>query len=271
VSRKPIANPLLDNDGYIDPVNLINPYAYAAAGGSFDPLSITGCVLWLKADGDVYNTGTTQATDGQDVATWVDASGSGNDATGYGAVKPKFETNELNGKPVVATNGSHAYLKGSISLTGTTLTAFIVTTTGSAGSSFTHLLDLANASGGQYASTDACSAFVTIGAQTLSTARNSNPPFPPHSVTDGVHFVGTTQYTGSNAEVRLNGGTAKTASSSGSFAITQYSISADPSGSSLGGPCEFAEILVYDSALGTTDREAVEDYLGDKYAITITH
>jgi hypothetical protein len=38
VSRKPIANPLLDNDGYIDPVNLINPYSFASAIPEGDPV-----------------------------------------------------------------------------------------------------------------------------------------------------------------------------------------------------------------------------------------
>ena len=32
-----------------------------------------------------------------------------------------------------------------------------------------------------------------------------------------------------------------------------------------------AEAIIYDSALGTTDRQAVEDYLGQKFGITITH
>ena len=46
---------------------LSDPAFLAAVSGKFCPLSISGCVLWLKADGDVYNTGTTQATNGQTV------------------------------------------------------------------------------------------------------------------------------------------------------------------------------------------------------------
>lgn len=240
------------------------------AGGTFNPLSISGCVLWLKADGSVYNTGTTQATDGQDVATWVDASGSGNNATGYGAIKPKFETNTLNGKPVVQTNGVHAYLKGSVSITGTALTAFIVSNTGNVGSAYGRMLDLANAAGGNYAANDACTAFTMFGGANFNTGQNNNFPSAITSAF-GVPFVGTSSYSGSNCYVRKNGGSANSASASGTFVVTQYSVAAEADGNSIGGPQDIAEILVYNAYLGTTDREAVEDYLGSKYGITITH
>jgi len=34
---------------------------------------------------------------------------------------------------------------------------------------------------------------------------------------------------------------------------------------------DIAEVLIWDSALNTTTREAAENYLGFKYGITITH
>ena len=271
MSRKPIANPLLDVDGDFDPVNLVNPYAYVTGGGGpFDPLSITGCVLWLKADGTVYNTGTTQATNGQSVDTWVDASTASNNATGFGAIKPTFRTNILNGKPVLETNGTHGYMTGNLSITGTTLTAFVVSTTGSTGSAYGRLLALENASGGDFAATDACAAITLNGSQLITTFRNSNIP-GNIATTDGVHFVATATYNGTNGLLRKNGTGEVSMSSSGSFAITKYGISAKTDGSSLAGALQLAEILVYNTALSTGDREAVEDYLGTKYGITITH
>ena len=37
------------------------------------------------------------------------------------------------------------------------------------------------------------------------------------------------------------------------------------------GKVDIAEVLFYNSVLSTGDRQAVEDYLGIKYGITITH
>lgn len=236
----------------------------------FNPLSIPGCVLWLKADGDVYNTGTTQATDGQSVSTWADASGAGNNATGFGAIKPTFKTNILNGKPILETNGTHGYMTGVMSITGTTLTVFVVSTTGSTGSAYGRLLALENASGGDFAATDACAAITLNGSQQITTFRNSNIPGNV-STTDGVHFVATATYNGTNGLLRKNGTGEVSMSSSGSFAITKYGISAKTDGSSLAGALQLAEVLVYNTALGTTAREYVENGLGAKWGITITH
>lgn len=98
-------------------------------------------------------------------------------------------------------------------------------------------------------------------ATKLATARAIN----------GVHFVATATYNGTNGLLRKNGTGEVSMSSSGSFAITKYGISAKTDGSSLAGAFQFAEILVYSTALSTGDREAVENYLGAKYGITITH
>ncbi len=48
----------------------------------FNPLSITGCTLWLKGDSGVYHdAGTTLATNGQSAAQWNDQSGNAHHAT----------------------------------------------------------------------------------------------------------------------------------------------------------------------------------------------
>jgi hypothetical protein len=67
------------------------------------PSSISGLVLWLKADSGVYiDSGVTLATNGQSVAQWNDQSGNSNHATqptsGY---RPVFKTNVQNGLPSV--------------------------------------------------------------------------------------------------------------------------------------------------------------------------
>lgn len=58
--------------------------------------------LWLKADGDIYNTSTTQAVDGESIETWVDTSTDSRNATqASSAVRPSFYENEMNFNPVV--------------------------------------------------------------------------------------------------------------------------------------------------------------------------
>jgi|GEM_PF-726578 len=52
----------------------------------------TDIYVWLRADIDAFNTGTTQATNGQTVATWADQSLSGIDATEDGNA-PQFKNN----------------------------------------------------------------------------------------------------------------------------------------------------------------------------------
>lgn len=68
----------------------------------------TGLYVWLRADVESYNTGTTQATDGQTVATWVDQSGTGTDATTDGT-PPIFRsntTNNINFNPTLDFDGT---------------------------------------------------------------------------------------------------------------------------------------------------------------------
>ena len=69
-----------------------------------DPAELlTPLSLWLKADGNVYTTGTTQATEGQTIETWADEAGSGVHATtpagSFGA--PTFTESALNFNPAL--------------------------------------------------------------------------------------------------------------------------------------------------------------------------
>jgi len=74
--------------------------ATSGGGSAFSPASIAGLQLWLDASQ------ITGLNDGDAVGTWADLSGNGNDATqATGSKKPTFETNELNGRPVVRFDG----------------------------------------------------------------------------------------------------------------------------------------------------------------------
>jgi hypothetical protein len=109
VPRLPIANPLLDNFGAFDPVNLVNPYAFVS-GGAFSPSDIATLRRWIKAD--ALGGG---LSDGDPISTAADASGNGNDLTQAGANRPTYQTNITNGLPAIQFDRASAqYLDGSV-------------------------------------------------------------------------------------------------------------------------------------------------------------
>ena len=112
-------------------------------GGPVDAANLVG---YYKADGDVYNSGTTQATDGQTVATWVDASGNSNDvAQSTEANKPTFQTNELNGLPGIQFDGTDFLNLGAALLTAAPISVYVVASIDALGSSEA-LVDFSDAS-----------------------------------------------------------------------------------------------------------------------------
>lgn len=216
---------------------------HESGGGGFDPTSISGLKLWLKAD-------SFSGADGDPVGTWTDSSGSGNSATSSGSNRPTYKTNILNGLPVIrfTSASSHYMVTPSISWTHQTIFIVIKGTGTGYPSAFTsgsengiiynftaNKLEIYNGPRidiGDFSSF----AYATIKreASTATTVRRNG-----------------TQ-TGTNATVNIPG--------SGAVRI----------GSHFAGdffPGDIAEYLIYDAALGTTDIEDVEAYLADKYAL----
>jgi hypothetical protein len=67
--------------------------------------------------------------------------------------------------------------------------------------------------------------------------------------------------------VYVNGEAATAAASSGTFAITKYSIGTQPNSNGDWWKGYVSEVLIYNSALSTTSREIVEAYLATKWSI----
>lgn len=67
----------------------------------FSPAHIPGLQIWLDADA------ITGLSDGDPIATWLDQSGLGRDASqSTGAKKPTYKTGIINGKPVIRFDGT---------------------------------------------------------------------------------------------------------------------------------------------------------------------
>ena len=217
----------------------------------FNPLSIPGCVFCLMADGNVYTTGTTQATDGQTVETWENA-GSGNDAT-EATNKPTFKTNIINGLPVIRFDGVNDQLvTGTNTLTQPTM-AFCVAKHNGSGPETLYAAGLN----------------FLVEVNRTANQLDLYPSPLKAGYTSGTFFQSTVLASGSSSQVWLNGsgsGTGSFTTSAGSdLKIGVWGPGSDPFTGDI------AEIIAYDSVLSDSDREAVEDYLGTKYGITITH
>jgi hypothetical protein len=272
VSRKPITNPLLDNDGYIDPVNLINPYSFAAAG-AFDPLSITGCVLWLKADGNVYNTGTTQATNGQTVETWVDASTSAASVTqstsGY---RPLFQTSVVNGKPVLRFDGTDDYFPlltdvlsgaGGATLLAVVKQVYDPPTVQAAAGHFMGAVGTDSAIDVNWVDGNIYNGFAS------ATRKSTGDPTANltgwrvvsiRSASTWEYFIDGAQHYSAASSVGIKASSPYALIGASSVTGLTYNFEGD-----------IAEIVLYDNAISDPDLEAAEDGLGDKYGVTITH
>jgi hypothetical protein len=229
----------------------------AVAVPAFSPSDISGLVLWLDADAiDGLN-------DGDPVTTWEDQSSEGNDATqATGSAKPTYQTNELNGKPIVRFDGTDDALDGArpVSSTGT---MFIVAKQASAVSSTTKTLvslddglhsqiftdSDSHASAWNYYADNADGIIANIGGAAadwsiivVKWSDNANIAF----YVDGAT------------------GPADDPFNDSITAADVYRLGLDHDDSTPG-DFDVAEMLIYDTALSDGDREDVEDYLTTKY------
>lgn len=238
---------------------VINPFIEFPGGGApFDPSSISGLVLWLRAD--AVGGG---LSDGDPVATWEDAHTSNNDATQADSGKrPTYETGEINALPVVRFDGSNDTMDG-VATSSAARTLFIVAKKRTAAAlqtdvifSFTGNIDsVIFTNTGFFAQWGYYNPATSMGGTatdptvlTLNFATISSV-VPSVNGTEGSAFDPSDQYQVGDP-YRLGGTT---------------STPDNPSN------VDIAEVLIYNVSLSTGDKEDVEDYLGGKYGIAITH
>lgn len=217
----------------------------SASGGTPPPVS--GYITWWAADN------ITGLSDADPVSSWNDASGNAIHATqSTGGLKPTYQTNELNGLPVVRFDGSDRLVGSSASLITLSRSVFVVakqtTATGE-----DCIFDVGN----WMALTANGSSWTWYG--TASEAfTGTNLAWSVVSVTQDSSSGGEVYVDGAFARSLLNSGTG---AGSGSFAI------GDTDGSALFFTGDIAEIIIYPSKLSSPDRISVENYLSAKYAL----
>ena len=226
----------------------------------FDPRSIGGCQLWLDA------TDTSSLTGSSPVTAWRDKSVSLNSTTSVAGTNVLTQS-AINGSPAISLSGSSS-LTGSITGSGTTLTVCIVGTQSNGCATNGGLVCLGRS--GQLDYADAGSVAITqISSGNMVSTRNS---VNSQTTNTGLAtpFIYIVIYDGTYVNTYYNGRLQTTAniSISGTFAYTNYVI-----GNRAGSTTNvfwtgfIGEVLVYQSSLTTSQRQAVEGYLAYKWGL----
>ena len=214
--------------------------------------------LWLRADLQAFNTGTTQATDGQTIATWADQSLSSANATD-GSNLTTFETNTINFNPAIEFNNDATSLEGSITTTSAGLTLI---TSGFINSSSGTDDALFEFRGG---TSDDRSFFINS-RYAGSTSYSSNLDEDAWRIWSIDHPSGNT------ANIFQNGASFESSYnanlSDAGLGTYNYTLGDDDTGGNdfvgfLG------DVIAYQGTLTSTERMKVETYLAIKYGVTI--
>ena len=244
---------------------------------AISPLSIPGCQLWLDAAD-----ASTLVLSGSNVTQWNDKSGNGFNGTAVNAsvgspIAPSYVTNSINGLSAITMSGT-SYFTGSTNVNSTTLTCFFIGNCvfGTGGSSQQRILGLSVTGLDDYSSTlrPIPLAVISGGTQLLS-YRNAN--MASATVVSGTNFIGCCLFDGTSNYMYKDGTLGTQVASSGTFTTSIYGVGSDAGTqfmgftSSLGTNClvgKIGEILVYNTALTTTQRQSIEGYLARKWGFT---
>jgi len=252
---------------------------------TFDPLSVSGLVLWLEG-----SSGVTQNNNA--VSAWADKTSNHNDATQpTAAVQPTYVASAIHSLPAihfdkdaqgVSTGGNELSIADSTSMQWGTGDFYVVVVArfdntvadgaergvgllyskNTGGNDFPGVFITANIAGGIMTPTNgfaASTSFAANGYVAVTTLYN-----------DDVARTFAAQRVGSTLDLRINGASVGTASSAGND-ISSVGIAASIGGLANGAGVrldgDIAEILAVKGTLSAGDRTSIEQYLKNKYAL----
>jgi hypothetical protein len=197
-------------------------------------------------------------SDGDPVATWEDSSAQNNDAT-EATNRPTYQTNEINGLPVVRFDGTDDKLTASGLINNQTeWTIFVVVrnvtvTAGDGVLGFHSTFSVGQgAANFQYRNNQAAAA-VTI----------------PGTPGTDAHLITIKISSSSSADAYFDGGSATNFDPSDTYTAGSDAFDLGVRGTAFGN-VDIAEVLVFNVALADADRESYRDDLISKYAIGVT-
>ena len=228
----------------------------AVGAFSFDPLSVAGLKLWLKADALAL-------TDNSPVDAWADASGSTNGVAQVTGMKmPTFKTNVLNGLPVVRFDGIDDTLfrlaaAGFACTQGHAIFAVLNPTSavayGMAVVTNYQANELRQSGAGGVAEWMIPSGFIQVDSADDLTGL-------------WKVWTGTYSVAAQTLELAINSVSQGTQNDPGPLGVGDIYIGSRTDTYHWLG--DIAEVLVYDAALSATDRQNIENYLIAKYALS---
>jgi hypothetical protein len=250
-----------------------HPGIFFVGGGSapFTPKSISGCIMWVYAD-------TLGLSDSDPVTSWTDLSGNGNDAAqSSSGLKPLYKTGIQDGKDIIRFDGSDDFLEvanTSIIAGQTGMTVFLVVAQATLA-----------VNKGIFCKWD----YATAGCFAIQTDDVAGDEIMMYAASSGVDAGGNNQHStnadlatqfylleyvydgsqGTNADrVKIyRNGTLLTTSVTGTLPTSLTSVSSTLKLGMFGGILsrnyngDMGEAILYTSALGTTDRQNVENYI----------
>ena len=238
------------------------------------PLNLTGSTvkLWLDA------TQITGVNGGGPISTTnlKDLSGAGNNPSTVTNIS--LATNSINGKSTISMGSSTRsnILGPNVS---NFFTVFIVGKVGNGSDTFGRIIDLGQSGQSDYNSAASVVLGLTGSATVYSTYNNANNNGGNQGNTSafntsGNPFISSTVYDGTYLSLTLNGGNLSSVTSPNvvynNITLNTYSIGSNPQTTTLF-VGNIGEVIIYNSALSTTDRRAVETYLGNKWGITVAN
>lgn len=226
------------------------------AAGSTPPTS--GLELWFDSST------ITGLNDGDPVSTWNDMSGNGRNATQSGEARPTYKINIVNGKPVVRFAASsymtHTYSRNAqapfsiFSVIKQTVDAYDYMTVIICQAASQPVVHFASRAGG----INGLDTYLNNHIQSSLSIGNNW----------GVTSLVVTSADASNGVLFAANGSSETKTGNGSFSFgsaRQTLGSNTPTSDGFQG--DMAEILVYSTAVSSSERTQIENYLNNKYKI----
>jgi hypothetical protein len=207
------------------------------------------------------------------VTAWRDKSGNGNNATATGS--PALTQNAINGVQAIST-AIGTYFLGPISMSGPSLTCFAIATTNvtlpnnRTPRADQRLVSLANGANRDFDSTGGVIPLFNWDQTSMIGAFNNNlGNVNSNTIVTGTPFMAVSRFDGTTASLWFNGapGSFPSSPSTNSFTITKYGIGnqANPTIEFWSG--FFGEIILFNTALTTSQRQQVEGYLAAKWGL----